>query len=350
MTAKKKTTRKRARKTARKVPARKKAKAKQTKSGPKIWLISLLLVTAIIGAYYYLVVRPAERAVPPGRPIANNVELQIALARNGFSPGSIDGVPGNQTRQALTAFQQSRKLEPSGVLDEATKHYLRIEDPCFTHYTLTGRDFLQVTAKPKTWREREYLESMAYNSIKEMLAERSLSDPDYIARLNPRMNWGAAKPGDRVLLPVIAPYSVTQKIARIDISLSQRSLQLIDQAGKVHFHCPVSIARQIEKRPLGDLEVTVRVDQPNYTFNPSILTATAEREGITRKFVIPPGPNNPVGLAWIGLNRPSYGIHGTPVPEQVGRTESSGCFRLANWNAQTVLGASWVGMPVTVKP
>ena len=81
-----------------------------------------------------------------------------------------------------------------------------------------------------------------------------------------------------------------------------------------------------------------------------ILSAAAEREGISEKFVIQPGPNNPVGSVWLGLNRPSYGIHGTPEPEQVGRTESSGCFRLANWNAQTLLQATEVGTPVLVLP
>ncbi|MGB0259698.1 MAG: L,D-transpeptidase, partial [Coraliomargarita sp.] len=96
--------------------------------------------------------------------------------------------------------------------------------------------------------------------------------------------------------------------------------------------------------------VKVRVENPNYTFNPTILKNTAQREGITAKFIIPPGPNNPVGTVWIGLNLPSYGIHGTPVPEQVGRTESSGCFRLANWNAESLVRAIHDGLPVFVNP
>lgn len=101
---------------------------------------------------------------------------------------------------------------------------------------------------------------------------------------------------------------------------------------------------------MGELKVQVRVADPNYTFNPAILRATAEREGIRKKFVIQPGPNNPVGTVWLGLNRPSYGIHGTPVPEKVGRTESSGCFRLANWNAETLLEATETGTAVFVVP
>jgi lipoprotein-anchoring transpeptidase ErfK/SrfK len=57
-----------------------------------------------------------------------------------------------------------------------------------------------------------------------------------------------------------------------------------------------------------------------------------------------------VGVAWISLDRPGYGIHGTPQPEKVGRTESHGCFRLANWNAEYLLKIVWAGMPVYVEP
>ena len=91
-------------------------------------------------------------------------------------------------------------------------------------------------------------------------------------------------------------------------------------------------------------------NNPNYTFDPAVFPESAEGRALKRKLLIPPGPNNPVGIAWIGLSRPGYGIHGTPVPEQVGRTESHGCFRLANWNADYLRQMVWVGMPVSVEP
>jgi lipoprotein-anchoring transpeptidase ErfK/SrfK len=141
-----------------------------------------------------------------------------------------------------------------------------------------------------------------------------------------------------------------EQVGMIKIHLEQRILQAFDATENLVFHAPVSIAREVAKRPVGELAIEVRVADPNYTFNPAILTATAAREGITEKFVIQPGPNNPVGTVWLGLNRPSYGIHGTPVPEKVGRTESSGCFRLANWNARALLEATEVGTPVQVLP
>ena len=100
---------------------------------------------------------------------------------------------------------------------------------------------------------------------------------------------------------------------------------------------------------VGALSVVVSVKDPNYTFDPAVFPESAEGRQLGRKLLIPPGPNNPVGLAWIGLSRPGYGIHGTPGPEQVGRTESHGCFRLANWNAEQLRRMISVGTPVRVE-
>jgi lipoprotein-anchoring transpeptidase ErfK/SrfK len=115
-------------------------------------------------------------------------------------------------------------------------------------------------------------------------------------------------------------------------------------------HFPCSIAARVEKRPLGRLTVVTAAALPNYTFNPELFPESAEARALNRKLTLPPGPNNPVGVAWIGLDRPGYGIHGTPRPEDVGRTESHGCFRLANWDAALLLRLVWPGLPVYVEP
>jgi lipoprotein-anchoring transpeptidase ErfK/SrfK len=81
-----------------------------------------------------------------------------------------------------------------------------------------------------------------------------------------------------------------------------------------------------------------------------VFPESAECRELGRRLILPPGPNNPVGRVWIGLDRPGYGIHGTPDPEKVGRTESHGCFRLANWDALTLLKLAWVGLTVEVFP
>lgn len=316
------------------------------------WLFALLLSAAVTLLYFFLYVRPAQarQNAIPGRAIDNTSELQIALARQGYSPGSIDGKSGKQTRQALLAFQQQSQLELTGELDAATARKLKIQDPVFARIELIPADFAKIAPKPGTWRERGQVDRMRYHSILEMVGEHCQTDPDYIRQLNPATNWNQLAAGDSFLVPLVSPFQIRGEAARIQISLSERILQVVDIEGNLLFHCPVSIARKAEKRPQGELTVKVRVEDPNYTFNPAILTAAAAREGITRKFVIQPGPNNPVGSVWIGLSLPSYGIHGTPGPESVGRTESSGCFRLANWNAKALLKATKVGMPVQVSP
>lgn len=287
---------------------------------------------------------------PVGRPIESTFELQIALARAGFSPGSIDGALGSQTRLALLAYQQTNELPATGEFDPATQAKLKITEPIYGRIALNQADFDRIDPPPTSWIERGIRTRMAYHSILEMMAEKSLSDPDLIRQLNPSVDFQNVQPGAHILTPHLPPVRIRSQISHIRISLAERTLQAIDTKGAIAFHCPVSIARSVDKRPSGELYVKVRVADPNYTFNPAILSGTAAREGITQKFVIQPGANNPVGSVWIGLNLPSYGIHGTPEPEKVGRTESSGCFRLANWNAETLLDLVEVGTAIYVEP
>ena len=51
----------------------------------------------------------------------------------------------------------------------------------------------------------------------------------------------------------------------------------------------------------------------------------------------------------MGIDKPHYGIHGTPEPGQISRTQSSGCVRLTNFAAQAVATAVEVGTPVTFR-
>ncbi|CAA6679423.1 MULTISPECIES: L,D-transpeptidase [unclassified Lentimonas] len=338
--------------------ARRRPTQKKKSRGILYSLIRILVILGIAVALYYYwpqlrtFVENATKSQPiiTSRAIVGTTELQIALAREGFSPGSIDGATGSQTKRALLAYQTAHDLPQTGTFDEATAELLRIEDPVLIQRTLSIEDFAQVGAKPQSWRARGQLDKMRFNSTLEMIAEQAQTDPDLIVSLNPEVNWDLLSAGDHIQIPHVPPFRVGQPAAYIQITLSTRTLRIFSAEHRLLFHCPVSIARRVDKRPSGELRVKVRVDQPNYTFNPNILTGTAQREGITSKFIIQPGPNNPVGTAWIGLNLPSYGMHGTPEPEKVGRTESSGCFRLANWNAQTVLDATHVGMPVHVEP
>jgi lipoprotein-anchoring transpeptidase ErfK/SrfK len=274
---------------------------------------------------------------------------QLALARRGISAGPVDGVLGSQTRAALRAFQQLEGLAPSGSLDAETLRRLVLPEAFLTNYTVSGEDLRRLTDVPVSWLSKSEQERLDYETILELVAEKSHAHPRLIRELNPGVNWQRVAVGTQVRVPDIQPPAPQSKAAFVRINLSEKTLRAYDSGSNLLAHFPCSIARRVEKRPLGELRVIRLAPHPNYRFDPSIFRESEEARRIGRKLIIPPGPNNPVGTAWIGLNRSGYGIHGTPHPEDVGRTESHGCFRLANWNAEQLLKLAWVGMPVFVE-
>jgi lipoprotein-anchoring transpeptidase ErfK/SrfK len=279
----------------------------------------------------------------------STLELQVELHRRGFSCGSIDGVAGWQTAAALGAFQRWAGISDTGSLNAATEGLLRSADPALGEYTFTAIELAGVHPVPGTWLEKSQMPVLGYASALELAAERFHAHPNLIRKLNPETNWTAVLPGLKIVVPAVDQVAVNGIAAEIVIKLNTNELEVFDQGGRVIAHFPVSIARMVEKRPVGDLYVTVVIPNPDYTFDPDLFPETAEGKTLGQKLSIPPGPNNPVGLAWIGLDLPGYGIHGTPEPENVGRTESHGCFRLANWDVLTLVGLVRVGLPVIVR-
>ncbi len=284
------------------------------------------------------------------RPVESWLEAQIALARRGISSGPIDGLGGGQSAAALRAFQQSAGLPPTGRLDDATRAALLLDTPPLTQLALTADDLARLQPLGKTWLEKSRQTALAHETVLEYAAERTHSSTRFIEALNPAVNWNALAPGAHLTVPEVTLAPFEAKAARLEVRLAEHVLQARDADDHLLAHFPVSIARDVEKRPVGELHVTLVIADPNYTFDPATFTESAEAQEIGHKLIIAPGPNNPVGVAWIGLDRPGYGIHGTPTPEHVGRTESHGCFRLANWDARTLLDLAWVGLPVTVVP
>lgn len=277
------------------------------------------------------------------------VAVQLALARRGISSGSIDGVAGAQTRAALRVFQKSEGLPASGEPDPQTLQRLGVSGAAYGTYTVTAEDLASLTSVPRSWLEKSRKDRLGYESVLELVAERSHAHPRLIRGLNPDVDWGKVYAGKVVRVPALVPPDPKGKPAFVRISLSEKTLRVFDSRTNLLVHFPCSIAAKVEKRPQGVLRVARIAPQPNYRFDPDIFPESAEARRIGKKLMIPPGPNNPVGTAWIGLDRPGYGIHGTPNPEEVGRTESHGCFRLANWNAELLVKMVWIGMPVLVE-
>ncbi|MCX7723063.1 MAG: L,D-transpeptidase [Verrucomicrobiae bacterium] len=277
-------------------------------------------------------------------------EAQVALVRHGISPGVIDGIFGPQTSAALAAFQSKHKLRVTGQLDAQTKAVLKLDAPPLTNYILTAEDLARLQPLSPTLLGKSRQSALEYESALELVAERTFSHPNMIRALNPNIDWDRVQPGTSVVVPNVSYPTGPAKAAFVRISLAGRWLAAYDHDTNLIAYFPCSIARHARKRPVGELRVTAIVPNPNYTFDPANFPDSAEARALGQKLILPPGPNNPVGTAWIGLDKPGYGIHGTPAPERIGRPESLGCFRLANWNAEYLLRLVWIGMPVYVEP
>jgi len=298
------------------------------------------------------VIAPLPPAQATGFPRAARdvFEAQVALARNGISSGSLDGTLGSQTRSALSAFQRKAGLVETGQLDADTKARLLLEAPALVTCVVTSNDLARLQPLSKTWLGKSQQTALGYETILELVAERGQASPYLVRRLNPGVDWTNVVAATEVLIPEITYPPPAMKAAFAVISLAEKKLEVFGAHTNVLAHFPCSIAARAEKRPAGVLHVTAIAPNPDYTFNPEVFPESAEAREIKTKLVLPPGPNNPVGVAWISLDLPGYGIHGTPNPEQVGRTESHGCFRLSNWNAEYLLKLVWIGMPVLVEP
>ncbi len=293
-------------------------------------------------------VTPEPLRAASSRSVTNILEAQIALTWHGISSGSIDGVGGGQTALALKAFQRQHSLEESGRLDRDTLAELVLDHAPYTRRTVTDADLARLLPLPATWLGKSEALRLDHENLLELVAEQAHAHPGFIRRLNPGVNWDAVPAGTELTVPN-AVYPPARRANLVRVSLAEKWIRAFDGNGKLLCHFPCSIGKIAEKRPVGELHVAVAVKDPNYTFNPEVFPESEEGRRLGRKLVVPPGPNNPVGVAWIGLSRPGYGIHGTPGPEQVGRTESHGCFRLANWNAEYLRQMVRVGTPVWIE-
>lgn len=289
-------------------------------------------------------------SIEGARPVQTVMEAQVALARLGFSPGSIDGAIGSQTRAAIRGFQQRYELPQSGELDKATKNELQIKLPLYTTYTVTASDVASLRPLSKTWVGKSEQDKLGYETVLELVGEKFQTHPGLLKQLNKDVNWESVPAGTTLTVPNVIPPKPPGRAAYVTILLSARLLQVFDQKDRLVAQFPCSIAQKVDKRPIGVVRVKVAAENPNYRFNPEIFPESEEAKKIGKPLMIQPGPNNPVGVAWIGLDKPGYGIHGTPSPEAVGRTESHGCFRLANWNAAYLIKMVWLDMPVYVEP
>jgi len=271
------------------------------------------------------------------------IRAQVLLAQAHFSPGVIDGQPGENMKNALMAYEGANGLPQDGALKEQVWNKLvQHAGPVTSDYTLTYPDVAGPFAPqiPTDYDEMAKLDRLSYSSPIEALAERFHMDEALLAALNPGVDFNRA--GSTIL--VVSPGgSPLQKIARIEVNKSRKQVLAYGADGQLAATYPASIGSADLPSPSGSWAVRAIAEAPTWTYDPSRLSF-GDRSGA--KKVIAAGPNNPVGAVWIDLTKDTYGIHGSPDPRLVGKRASHGCVRLTNWDARELANAVSKGVPV----
>jgi lipoprotein-anchoring transpeptidase ErfK/SrfK len=302
------------------------------------------------------------------------MQAQVVLGRLGFSAGIIDGKPGQSLVNALKGFQESRDLPVTGELDAATRKALAQWNsiPATRVVTIPENwSQAQFTPQPDGMKDQAQMPRLGYENMAEKLAERFHTTPAVLAQLNPggrpagadASPTPSAAPSPAGAVPQFAPgqplrvpnigadaieaASVDNKdwletlrslgvgtnqpdVAQIVVDESEGWLKAYDGDDRLVAMFAVTTGSQHDPLPIGDWQVKGVAYNPSFAFDPELFWDVPDSDDKQR---LPPGPNNPVGVVWIDLTKEHYGIHGTPVPEAIGRSESHGCVRLTNWDA-----------------
>lgn len=258
------------------------------------------------------------------------VNLQIVMDRTGFSPGVIDGLNTHRFQKALAAFRKAKQIEIA-VTDIAASKALLAETggAALIDYTISDADLsYRFTPEiPRQYVEQASMERINFRSVQEMLAERFHMDEAFLRELNADVDL--TKSGTTIKVAAIGKDLQTH-VARIVADKSKLQLRAFNEQGHLIATYPASIGSHKTPSPIGTHLVRNKAQNPAYTYDP----AGSAQPGLTKGLLLlPPGPNGPVGNAWIGLSKRTYGIHGTAEPSQIGVTHSFGCIRLTNWDA-----------------
>ena len=273
------------------------------------------------------------------RVIGTKLQALLNWHHNGVGP--VDGYWGKNTRKAMQAFQQANGLAVTDTLNNETWQALTKNEkltvqPVLVSYQITDADVnIKMTEIPAGAEAKSKLEGLYYESITEGLAEKFHISESYLKALNLKASFTAGE-----TITVYNPGNPnTKPVSRVVADKATETLYAYDDKDNLVASYPTTVGSTATPSPTGTHTVEVKVHEPNYTYT--------AKDG--SKSILPPGPNNPVGSVWIGLSKPSYGIHGSPDPDRISRQASAGCIRLTNWDALALLGVIQNGATVEFK-
>ncbi len=272
------------------------------------------------------------------------VKMQILLDHAHFSPGEIDGKLGENAKKALRAFVEVNGLGGKAELTQEVWQKLAVDErPLLTQYTIADKDVRGpfLARLPSKLEEMKDLPALNYTSPREALAEKFHISEELLSALNPDQKFDAA--GATIIVPDLAAQTSNVKVARLEVDKTRETVKAFDKANNLVAFYPATVGSDEKPSPSGTLKVTKVTDDPTYRYDPKyhfkdVAAKTA--------FTIKPGPNNPVGTRWIGLNAEGYGIHGTANPANVSKADSHGCVRLTNWDVEQLALMVRKGTPV----
>jgi len=301
-------------------------------------LVALLLVATAATEAALLDRDPVPE--PDKDDTATITRVQIFLDENNFGPGKIDGHLGQFTKKALAHYNYAAGVDPKDWRSVLKNSKKSIATP-YTNYTLKDGDFAFIGDLPFDIPEQAKRKYLSYRSVQEFVSERFHTDERFLAKINPEIKWSTLKPGDRVVVPNVSEFKIEDVVlnkswerekvlsTRHVIVDTDQKLAAIWEGKKLVATFPVTPGQE-KFIYRGDFEIKVMVNTPTFRYDTSMLKTGVRSEEYHQ---LPPGPNSPVGIFWAGINQSGIGLHGTASPHTIGRSQSAGCIRLANWDA-----------------